>query len=90
MNFLVFNFSDCCCVEGNLPLLSDLSWPIQAHVATRALIPHYNVPDPLTDEGDATNNKHMGKQLHEHEQEYNAEMKSLNIIHTNMHNPSYT
>ena len=39
-------FSDRCWAEGNLPLLSYLSWPIQAHAATRALIPHCNVPDP--------------------------------------------
>ena len=27
----------------------------------------YKVPDPLTDEEDATNTKQMGKQPHEHE-----------------------
>ena len=47
-------FSDCCYAEGNLLLLSDLSWPIQAHAITRALIPHCNVPDPPTDEEDTT------------------------------------
>ena len=41
-----------------------------------------NVPDPLTGEEDATNTKHMGKYPHEHGQEYNAEIKILNIIHT--------
>ena len=49
-----------------------------------------NVPNPLTGKEDATNTKHMGKQPHEHEQAYNAERKSLKIIHTKMHNPSYT
>ena len=43
-----------CWAESNLPLLADLSWPIQAHAATFALIPYYNVPDPLTGEEDAT------------------------------------
>ena len=46
---------------GNLPLLSDLSWPIQAHAVTRALIPFYHIPDPLTGKEDATNTKHTGK-----------------------------
>ena len=46
-----------------------------------------NVPDPLTGEEDATNTKNSGKQPHEHEQAYNAEIKSLNIIHTMMYNP---
>ena len=39
---------------------------------------------------DVTNTKHTSKQPHEHEQAYNVEKKSLNIIHTKMHNPSYT
>ena len=47
-----------------------------------------NIPDPPIDKEDATNTKHTGKQPHEHEHAYNAE-KSLNIIHTKMHNPSY-
>ena len=46
-----------------------------------------NVPDPLTGEEDATNTKHTGKQPHEHEHAYNAEIKRLNIIHTKIHNP---
>ena len=42
-----------------------------------AVIPHCNVPDPLTGEEDATNTKHTGKQPHEHEKGLNAEFKSL-------------
>ena len=46
-----------------------------------------NVTDPLTGEEEVTNTKHAGKQPHEHEQAYNAEIKILNIIHTMMQNP---
>ena len=61
--------------------------PMLQHLA---MIPYCHIPDPLTDEEDVTNTKHAGKQPHEHEQAYNAEIKSLNIIHTKMYNPSYT
>ena len=54
------------------------------------LIPYCNFHNPLTDEEDTTNTKHIDKQPHEHEHAYNAEIKILNIIHTKMHNPSYT
>ena len=51
-----------CWVEDNLPLLADLSWPIQAHAITFALIPFCNVPDPSTNKEDATNHqKPLGK-----------------------------
>ena len=46
--------SNLCWAEGNLPQLVDLSWPIQAHAATIALIPHCNVPNPPSGEEDAT------------------------------------
>ena len=40
-----------CCNQGSVTASSR---PIQAHAATFALIPHYNVPDPPTNEEDAT------------------------------------
>ena len=52
-----------CWVEDNLPLLVDLSWPIQAHAVTFALIPYYNIPDPLTSEEDATKQTKTSKQI---------------------------
>ena len=56
-----WNFYDFYWAKGNLPLLANLLWPIQAHAATRALIPYYNVPDPQTDEEDAIITKHTRK-----------------------------
>ena len=40
--------------EGKLPLLADLSWPIQAHAIISVLMPQCNIPKPPTGEEDAT------------------------------------
>ena len=58
--FFVWKFSDLYWEEGDLLLLSDLSWPIQAHAATSALIPYCNVPDPPTGQEDATKHQTYG------------------------------
>ena len=42
-----------------------------------ALIPYCNVPNPLTDEEDATITKHTEKYPHEYEEAYSAEIKTL-------------
>ena len=51
----------CCSISS----VTASSRPIQAHATTRALIPHYKLPDPMTGEEDGTNTKHMGKHTHE-------------------------
>ena len=87
----MWNFSNICWEEGNLPQVADLSWSIQAHAATFSLIPHCNVPNPQTGKEDATKpSKHLGKYPDQIEHAHNAEIKNLNIIHTKMHNASYT
>ena len=43
-----------CWAEGNLYLLADSSWPLDARTTTWALIPICNIPNPSIGEEDAT------------------------------------
>ena len=85
----IYHSTDISTTSSHLDIKKD-QWSNQEIMIIDIRSTKCNVPDPLTGEEDATNSKHTGKHPHEHEHEYNAEIKILNIIHTKMHNPSYT
>ena len=76
----------------NISSVTASSWPIQTHVATKALIPHCNVLDPPTSEEDATIHQiiRTSSPTNMNIHICNAEAWYLNNKHIMRHNHSYT